>query len=451
MSRNQDVFPVLDLEELVICLQSCDFALATQENIARPTSDYMVTLYKQIIENFMGISVESLLSSSNQETGENYFQDENENIYSDTLNVLVLNKICFKFFENIGVQDFNMTDLYKPEAQRTQRLLSAVVNYARFREERMFDCNSFILQMESLLGQLRSKFDDYNLIQQQLKQYEDLGGENIPDEEELQKLEEQNKDLEIQLKKLTKIQETLSIDYNDYKISKQSIFKDLETLSFQIVELESSRDKLIKISNTDTKELTEGIQELSDLLTQRKKTLQDLTVQQKSLQDTVATFETIISELYDVLRIISGEVQESNRTETELMGLKQNLINNKLKLLNVLETGILYKLEILQEQLDLQLKNLEKLSQDTANESRLNDSKLNEMQIKYENEIKPKIDKTDVFIQDELINGKINKLNDEIKQLQKNFEMEIKEIEIEYSLLSGHINKYMNEMLGYMQ
>lgn len=445
------MFPVLDLEELVICLQSCDFALATQENIARPTSDYMVTLYKQIIENFMGISVESLLSSSNQETGENYFQDENENIYSDTLNVLVLNKICFKFFENIGVQDFNMTDLYKPEAQRTQRLLSAVVNYARFREERMFDCNSFILQMESLLGQLRSKFDDYNLIQQQLKQYEDLGGENIPDEEELQKLEEQNKDLEIQLKKLTKIQETLSIDYNDYKISKQSIFKDLETLSFQIVELESSRDKLIKISNTDTKELTEGIQELRDLLTQRKKTLQDLTVQQKSLQDTVATFETIISELYDVLRIISGEVQESNRTETELMGLKQNLINNKLKLLNVLETGILYKLEILQEQLDLQLKNLEKLSQDTANESRLNDSKLNEMQIKYENEIKPKIDKTDVFIQDELINGKINKLNDEIKQLQKNFEMEIKEIEIEYSLLSGHINKYMNEMLGYMQ
>ncbi|EJT42151.1 NUF2-like protein [Saccharomyces kudriavzevii IFO 1802] len=451
MSRNQDVFPVLDLQELVICLQSCDFALATQENIARPTSDYMVTLYKQIIENFMGISVESLLKSSNQETSEGQLQDENENIYSDTLNVLVLNKICFKFFENIGVQDFNMTDLYKPEAQRTQRLLSAVVNYARFREERMFDCNSFILQMESLLGQLRSKFDDYNLLQQQWKQYEDVDGANIPDEQELQRLEEQNKELEIHLKKLTKIQETLSIDYNDYKISKQSIFKNLETLSFQIVELESNRDKLIRISNTDIEESAEAIKELSDLLVRRKKTLQNLTIQQENLQGTVTTFETIISELYDVLRIISSEVQESNRTETELIGLKQNLINNKLKLLNVLETGILYKLEILQEQLDLQLKNLEKLSQDTEEESRLNDSKLNELQLKYENEIKPKIDKTDVFIQDELINGKINKLNEEVKQLQKDFEMEVKEIEIEYSLLSGHINKYMNEMLEYMQ
>lgn len=445
------MFPILDLQELVICLQSCDFALATQENISRPTSDYMVTLYKQIIENFMGISVESLLNSSNQETGDGHLQEENENIYSDTLNVLVLNKICFKFFENIGVQDFNMTDLYKPEAQRTQRLLSAVVNYARFREERMFDCNSFILQMESLLGQLRSKFDDYNLIQQQLKQYEDVDGDNIPDEQELQKLEEQNKELEIQLKKLTKIQETLSIDYNDYKISKQSIFKDLEALSFQIVELESNRDKLIKISNTDMEELSEGIKELNGLLIQRKKTLDDLTAQQKNLQDTVTTFETIISELYDVLRIISSEVQESNRTETELVGLKQNLINNKLKLMNVLETGIMYKLEILQEQLDLQLKNLEKLSQDTKEESRLNDTKLMDLQIKYENEIKPKIDKTDIFIQEELISGKINKLNDEIKQLQKDFEAEVKEIEIEYSLLSGHINKYMNEMLEYMQ
>ncbi|CAI4036254.1 hypothetical protein SMKI_15G0920 [Saccharomyces mikatae IFO 1815] len=451
MSRNQDVFPVLDLQELVICLQSCDFALATQENISRPTSDYMVTLYKQIIENFMGISVESLLNSSSRDVGEGHLQDENENIYSDTLNVLVLNKICFKFFENIGVQDFNMTDLYKPEAQRTQRLLSAVVNYARFREERMFDCNSFILQMESLLGQLRSKFDDYNLIQQQLKQYEDTDGENIPDEQELQKLEEQNKELEIQLKKLTKIQETLSIDYNDYKISKQSIFKDLEALSFQIVELESNRDKLIKISNTDIRELSEGIKELNNLLTERKKTLHDLSTQQKNLQATVTTFETIISELYDVLRIISGEVQESNRTETELTGLKQNLINNKSKLSNVLETGILYKLEILQEQLDLQLNNLEKLSQDTEEESRLNNSKLSELQVKYENEIKPKIDKTDIFIQDELINGKINKLDDEIKQLQKDFEVEVKEIEIEYSLLSGHINKYMDEMLEYTQ
>ena len=39
-----------------------------------------------------------------------------------------------------------------------------------------------------------------------------------------------------------------------------------------------------------------------------------------------------------------------------------------------------------------------------------------DLQIKYENEIKPKIDKTDIFIQEELISGKINKLNDEIKQ-----------------------------------
>nr|CAI6775640.1 BFH_HP1_G0048670.mRNA.1.CDS.1 [Saccharomyces cerevisiae] len=133
----------------------------------------------------------------------------------------------------------------QPEAQRTQRLLSAVViTLVLGRNE----CSTVILLFFkwNRLGQLQPKFDDYNLIQQQLKQYEDVDGDNIPDEQELKKLEEQNKELEIQKKKLTKIQETLSIDYNDYKISKQSIFKDLEALSFQIVELESNRDKLIK-------------------------------------------------------------------------------------------------------------------------------------------------------------------------------------------------------------
>nr|CAI6775736.1 BFH_HP1_G0048680.mRNA.1.CDS.1 [Saccharomyces cerevisiae] len=53
-----------------------------------------------------------------------------------------------------------------------------------------------------------------------------------------------------------------------------------------------------------------------------------------------------------------------------------------------------------------------------------------DLQIKYENEIKPKIDKTDIFIQEELISGKINKLNDEIKQLQKDFEVELKKLRL---------------------
>lgn len=53
-----------------------------------------------------------------------------------------------------------------------------------------------------------------------------------------------------------------------------------------------------------------------------------------------------------------------------------------------------------------------------------------DLQIKYENEIKPKIDKTDIFIQEELISGKINKLNDEIKQLQKISKLKLKKLRL---------------------
>lgn len=37
----------------------------------------------------------------------------------------------------VGVQDFSIRDLIKPEAQRVKTILSAVINFAKFREEQL--------------------------------------------------------------------------------------------------------------------------------------------------------------------------------------------------------------------------------------------------------------------------------------------------------------------------
>ena len=142
---SKDVFPHLDLQELVVCLQSCDFSLATEENISRPTSQCMITLYKQIIDSFMGISPDALLNdrrnfedqgrngdggngssgndgSDNDGNNEgNNDDNDNDAVYNNTLRVLALNKICFKFFQDIGVPDFCIMDLYKPCLLYTSR------------------------------------------------------------------------------------------------------------------------------------------------------------------------------------------------------------------------------------------------------------------------------------------------------------------------------------------
>ncbi|SCW01601.1 LAFE_0E03246g1_1 [Lachancea fermentati] len=445
---NKDIFPLLDLQELVICLQSCDFSMATEESISRPTPQYVITLYKQIIDSFMGVSPDTLLKENEGVEDEGNSDDYNA-IYADTLRVLTLNKICFKFFEDIGVSDFNIMDLYKPEPARTRRLLSAVVNYARFREERMFDCDQFLSQTESLLGRLRQKFDDYNFLQQQIKRYEDLN--DLKEGEDLASLEERNKNLEQQLKKLTQIQETLTIDYNSYKSSKQKLMHELETSGFELIELESQRDKLQRYSETNMSNLDTTLKELAALYEKQQERLSQLEVRQKKLILSMETFQTLTSELYDVLKIVSTELQESHVKETGLVELKEQLLQSEAKLKNLLSSGVLVKVSIVQSQLTNQKEKLEELERTTKEKQKENRAALEKLQSQYSDTIVPEVQRTEEHIATELIGGVVSELEKEMQSLKDEFQRESDAIELEYSLLAGHINKYMGAMLEKMK
>ncbi|CCD26059.2 kinetochore-associated Ndc80 complex subunit NUF2 NDAI_0G02820 [Naumovozyma dairenensis CBS 421] len=445
---NHDIFPILDITELVICLQSCDFSIATEDQISRPTAEFVMTIYKQIIENFMGISVDSALRTD----GVLPKDAPNEDFNNDgLLPTLIMTKICYKFFQNVGVADFTLLDLTKPDHQRTVRLLSAVINYARFREERMFDCNKFITQMETLLSELRSKFDDYNLLQQQMKEYEeeinilDAGDDNGT--KELNKLEENNKNLENQLKKLTQVQETLSINYSNYKSEKQKILKELESLGFQIVELESQRDKLENYTNIDIEELNTTVEDLSKILENKEKVLQNLRIKQKNLETKITTFEKISTELYDILRLISTEVQNSHGTQVNLIDIQNQLLENRDKLQDILSNAVLLKSNVLKEQLKDQREQFNKFTEDYDEKSNENKLRLEELQQQFSKEIIPKLRETENHIQRDLIDGEVKLLEKEIRDIQLKFNEELDSIELEYSLLVGHINRYMEMIL----
>ena len=313
---SMDEFPLLDVPELVSCLQECDFSAATLETITKPTSHSIIKLYQQIIDLFANINTETYSIQPNQDMIETLDT-------SNTIPIAILNLTCHKFFKVIGISDFNMMDLCKPDFQRTRRLLSAVVNYARFREERIFDCKESIQQMSDLSDVLESKFDSFNLLRQQNNEIRselgylnnDMNSEekNIEDNEEfnVEKLDKMSNDLEIQLKSLTKKQESLSLEYESYKLTKNDLLTELEKYGFQLVELESKRDKLKKISDTDIVELDENIKQLKETLSTNKDKLQTLATKKDNLEITLKTLERIISELYDLTNVISSDLKVS--------------------------------------------------------------------------------------------------------------------------------------------
>ncbi|EDO18427.1 hypothetical protein Kpol_1032p20 [Vanderwaltozyma polyspora DSM 70294] len=462
-------FPILEVPEIVEMLQKCDFSLAAEDKITRPSSEYVITLYKQIIESYMGLSTDYLMSVGTNSSlvgeegqfGGNFQQhnsdiDGDDGVYKETLQVLVLNKICYKFFQNIGVNDFNIMDLYKPDSQRTKRLLSAVVNYARFRGERIEDCTEIIERSEQLLNQLLSKFDRYNVLHKMAKQYQEgTDFENIDlndtsGNNDLNKLEEENRKLESQLKRLTQVQETLTIDYNNYKKEKQNMLTELETLGFQQIELESQKSKLEKYVNTDMNELSKAIVELTELLSKREDQRKELENRQQNLIISVQTLQKVIEDLYDVIRLLSTELQETHRNEVDILDFKKQLSMRRDKMQEVLSTGIMYKLSLLQEQYQTQKEKLNELKTTTESQSQANEERINELSKQYTEELIPKLRQQEERIEIDLIAGVVGKLENEISNMQAEFQKEVDAIELEYSLLVTHINQYMERMLQEM-
>ncbi|SCU80509.1 LADA_0B07910g1_1 [Lachancea dasiensis] len=442
---SKDVFPLLDIQELVLCLQSCDFALANEENISKPSSKYVVTLYKQIIDSFSGISPDALISQGELLVGSGGERIDDDPVYKDTLEMLTLNKICFKFFQDIGVPDFNMMDLYKPDALRTQRFLSAVVNYARFREERMLDCDQFMSQTESLLGQLRQKLDDYNFLQQQIQKYRE--STDLADGETLSSLEANNRNLESQLKKLTHVQETFTIDYNNYKSEKRKLMAQLESLGFELIELELQRDKLRRYSEADLPNLNASIQELSKMFEGQQTTLTVLQDKHRNLVRSMDVFQTVTSELYELLRIISTDLQESHLRELSLLEMKDQLAKSDAKLSNLLESGLIIKLSSLNAQLESRKQSIRDLEESTRSQQLENSSILQTLQKEYAEEVMPEVQRIEEHVEKELFGNVINTLEKDMQALRDEFKKESEAIELEYSLLATHINNYMRSML----
>ncbi len=63
---------------------------------------------------------------------------------------------CARLLAVSGVNDFSMFDLMKPDAKRLRRNLSAIINFAKFREERLEAVNKLTVELvRTELGEMK--------------------------------------------------------------------------------------------------------------------------------------------------------------------------------------------------------------------------------------------------------------------------------------------------------
>jgi len=123
-------FPLLSNGEILRCLSEMDVS-CDEAALTKPSPDGSRVMFEQIVECLVGVSKEELSAP----VGSAMDVIEFPELHDDSLPRMAMHRALMALMKASGVHDFELRDIYKADYPRLRRCLSAVINFAKFREE----------------------------------------------------------------------------------------------------------------------------------------------------------------------------------------------------------------------------------------------------------------------------------------------------------------------------
>jgi kinetochore protein Nuf2 len=436
--RKQDVlrndrFPLLDVPELSVCLRSCNLN-APEEDLYRPTSIFVQTLFAQILDTFLNVSP-NLIHAKQRRALED---DETPEEFEESLDIVSLQMILYKFLVDCGVHDFIITDLIKPEPARVKRLLSAVVNFARFREEHLFD-NEKIMQNNNLilekhknaLGENKKLKDSINRLNQN----------NDKIKSNLDELNQHNARVEAELRNLKRIQESLTHEHLNYKTEKSRLIQALEDHNYLLLESKKDLEKMKNYIIESPEIISKIVSDMQNSLKDDQQALNELELRSRKLAVTIESLGLIKNDLRNCLKLVE---------ELEVESKKEILNNDKLNQYKELYDDKNLRLGELERKIQLLVRQIKNMEDKTLRTTEQKNSKRQE----YEDKMKQLHDAYATAMAEQSVNDKdiqdkkvyIQSVQRKICDLEMAFKKEYNETTLEIQRLNSHVKFYLSQI-----
>jgi kinetochore protein Nuf2 len=126
------IFPTLNNAEILQCMEELRIPF-TEQDLSKPSSIKVIKVFEDFLDILMGITREEL-EQPHFSVMENL---ENPELHQQSLEDITFFRHLQRLMHSVGIQDFSIKDIMRPEAPRVRRILSAVINFAKFREEHL--------------------------------------------------------------------------------------------------------------------------------------------------------------------------------------------------------------------------------------------------------------------------------------------------------------------------
>ncbi|CAK9210606.1 unnamed protein product [Sphagnum jensenii] len=219
-------FPILDRREIVAYLLESGIGLELEEQqLLKPTMEVIWPLYESLVHSLMGISREELKQPAFHAVESLEYPELHEESVGCVASIRAIMKLMFA----AGAQEFSMKDIFKPESKRTITFLSAIINYAKFREEKEATIALMQDDRDRTLSEIQQLEEQIAVMNSEV---ETIEAERRAQQPAVKALEAENKELERRMQIANKQHGTLQSQIRCLKQDANTVSDAIATENF---------------------------------------------------------------------------------------------------------------------------------------------------------------------------------------------------------------------------
>jgi len=340
-------FPTLDTQEILDVFAELQIPLSN-ETLVKPPSGFMRDLYERILFMLAGIRREELTTRSF--SGAQHLDDAG--IHDDSIPELQFFRELSTLMGIVGITDFSRRDVDKPVKERTVRILSAVINFAKFRLDKMDQIDQYEEMLETQLEDRQALTEKNTQMALAIEKIESARAEERPQVEEL---EREVYELELKMK-LHRKQGEQNTEIQKLKIQTAEQQDAVESKKLSIVNQRQENSKLSMQVVRSPDKLKTQLAEMQAQLDNETEAVNDAATRSRGIASKRETLSDLTEELKKCAASMEEVAAEISKAENEKQQIKEvrartQRSNEQLKECDAQEQHLKREAELLNERI----------------------------------------------------------------------------------------------------
>ena len=433
-------FPILNEDEIQECMNDLEMEGCTVEKLAKPKPAFAKAVYECLTQYCMMVTREEM-NQADFASLEAMEVISNPELHEQSIPKVTYFRHMNKLMRASQIHDFSMLeDVIRPNATRFKRNVSAIINFAKFREEKLDVHNTMTAGSAELVEERDRQLDEQHLLLAEIEKARELYAK---EQHSISKQTELNLDLKNQIDLKKSMYEQEKSELRDMKETLSKLKNEDQAIQFNILNVQEENDTLnVQVVNSPERIRGELRQMEEDL---------------RRLHSSNVTDESDKNAKEHRLTAIEKSIRSMNKTNTlmetaviDMMGYKDFKNNMKNIELNIAELGNevaeLDTVKILKQREVVNVKEKYVKAQRTRRtKEQESEQALDQAQKEYDAMLKSKNDATE---DENQVRTDIDELRRQREKVAADFIAERDHVVNTYNDLQKSVNQYHDRLFG---